>query len=50
MVRAEAIIFLINNSGYTPEVEIHNGHYSVVKNWDFTGLVVDAIRNGEGKC
>ncbi|CAH2041723.1 unnamed protein product [Thlaspi arvense] len=48
-VRAEAIIFLINNGGYTTEVEIHGSHYSIVKNWDFTGLV-DAICNGEGKC
>lgn len=43
------IIFLINNGGYTIEVEIHDGPYNVIKNWDYTG-VVDAIHNGEGKC
>ncbi|KAL5575289.1 hypothetical protein UlMin_016988 [Ulmus minor] len=43
------IIFLINNGGYTIEVEIHDGPYNVIKNWDYTGLV-DAINNGEGKC
>ena len=43
------IIFLINNGGYTIEVEIHDGPYNVIKNWDYTGLV-KAIHNGEGKC
>ncbi|KAJ8533090.1 hypothetical protein K7X08_015979 [Anisodus acutangulus] len=43
------IIFLINNLGYTIEVEIHDGPYNVIKNWNYTGLV-DAIHNGEGKC
>ncbi|XP_041023394.1 pyruvate decarboxylase 1-like [Juglans microcarpa x Juglans regia] len=43
------IIFLINNGGYTIEVEIHDGPYNVIKNWDYTGLVA-AIHNGEGKC
>ncbi|KAG0481161.1 hypothetical protein HPP92_012019 [Vanilla planifolia] len=39
------IIFLINNGGYTIEVEIHDGPYNVIKNWNYTGLV-DAIHNG----
>ncbi|RRT55780.1 hypothetical protein BHE74_00048347 [Ensete ventricosum] len=43
------IIFLINNGGYTIEVEIHDGPYNVIKNWNYTGLV-DAIHNGEGNC
>nr|XP_043611221.1 pyruvate decarboxylase 1 [Erigeron canadensis] len=43
------IIFLINNGGYTIEVEIHDGPYNVIKNWNYTGLV-DAIHNGQGKC
>lgn len=43
------IIFLINNGGYTIEVEIHDGPYNVIKNWDYTGFV-DAIHNGEGQC
>ncbi|KAA8517442.1 hypothetical protein F0562_017735 [Nyssa sinensis] len=51
MLRCEqrSIIFLISNGGYTIEVEIHDGPYNVIKNWDYTGLV-DAIHNGEGKC
>ncbi|XP_008805101.2 pyruvate decarboxylase 1-like [Phoenix dactylifera] len=51
MMRYEqkSIIFLINNGGYTIEVEIHDGPYNVIKNWDYTALV-DAIHNDEGKC
>ncbi|XP_074296245.1 pyruvate decarboxylase 2-like [Silene latifolia] len=51
MIRCEqkSIIFLINNGGYTVEVEIHDGPYNVIKNWNYTALV-DAIHNGEGKC
>eukprot|EP01018_Ginkgo_biloba_P000682 Gb_36229 [translate_table: standard] len=51
MIRCEqrSIIFLINNGEYTTEVEIHDGPYNVIKNWNYTGLV-DAIHNGEGKC
>jgi len=45
----KTIIFLINNGGYTIEVEIHDGPYNVIKNWDYTGLV-NAIHNGQGKC
>ncbi|KAJ7946203.1 Pyruvate decarboxylase [Quillaja saponaria] len=45
----KSIIFLINNGGYTIEVEIHDGPYNVIKNWNYTGLI-DAIHNGEGKC
>ncbi|TVU21718.1 hypothetical protein EJB05_31373 [Eragrostis curvula] len=44
-----SIIFLINNGGYTIEVEIHDGPYNVIKNWNYTG-VVEAFHNGEGKC
>ncbi|XP_074272335.1 pyruvate decarboxylase 1-like [Silene latifolia] len=43
------IIFLINNGGYTIEVEIHDGPYNVIKNWDYTGLV-KAIHNNQGNC
>ncbi|XP_055831110.1 pyruvate decarboxylase 2 [Solanum dulcamara] len=51
MIRCDqkTIIFLINNGGYTIEVEIHDGPYNVIKNWNYTGLV-DAIHNGESKC
>jgi pyruvate decarboxylase len=33
------IIFLINNYGYTIEVEIHDGPYNDIKNWDYAGLI-----------
>jgi pyruvate decarboxylase len=33
------IIFLINNHGYTIEVEIHDGPYNKIKNWDYAGLI-----------
>nr|AAX33299.1 pyruvate decarboxylase 2 [Petunia x hybrida] len=51
MIRCDQknIIFLINNGGYTIEVEIHDGPYNVIKNWNYTGLV-EAIHNGEGNC
>ncbi|CAA0836275.1 Pyruvate decarboxylase 1 [Striga hermonthica] len=51
MIRSgqKSIIFLINNGGYTIEVEIHDGPYNVIKNWNYTALV-DAFHNGEGKC
>ncbi|KAL3622756.1 Pyruvate decarboxylase 3 [Castilleja foliolosa] len=45
----KSIIFLINNGGYTIEVEIHDGPYNVIKNWNYTALV-DAICNDEGNC
>ncbi|XP_022144022.1 pyruvate decarboxylase 1-like [Momordica charantia] len=43
------IIFLINNGGYTLQVEFHDGPYTVIKNWDYT-LLVDAMNNHVGKC
>ncbi|MGV2388460.1 MAG UNVERIFIED_CONTAM: thiamine pyrophosphate-dependent enzyme [Microcystis novacekii LVE1205-3] len=33
------IIFLVNNHGYTIEVEIHDGRYNNIKNWDYAGLI-----------
>jgi len=33
------IIFLINNGGYTIEVEIHDGPYNNIKNWNYAELV-----------
>ena len=33
------IIFLTNNKGYTIGVEIHDGPYNNVKNWDYAGLI-----------
>ncbi|KAK6124314.1 hypothetical protein DH2020_041935 [Rehmannia glutinosa] len=50
----KSIIFLINNGGYTIEVEIHDGPYNVIKNWDYTALVktedelVEAIATATG--
>lgn len=51
MIRYDAkpIIFLINNGGYTIEVEIHDGPYNTIKNWDYAGLI-DAFSAGEGKA
>ncbi|MEM7442344.1 MAG: thiamine pyrophosphate-binding protein [Pseudomonadota bacterium] len=42
------IIFLINNGGYTIEVEIHDGPYNVIKNWDYAGLM-SVFNAGDGK-
>lgn len=33
------IIFLINNGGYTIEVEIHDGPYNTIKNWNYADLI-----------
>jgi pyruvate decarboxylase len=50
MVRRKmpVIIFLINNHGYTIEVEIHDGPYNNIKNWDYAGLI-QAFNAGDGK-
>lgn len=43
------IIFLINNGGYTIEVEIHDGPYNTIKNWDYAGLMkVFSAEDGNG--
>ena len=44
----ETIIFLINNVGYTIEVEIHDGPYNLIKTWNHICLL-DTIPNGPGK-
>ncbi|MCL6284939.1 thiamine pyrophosphate-binding protein [Ruegeria sp. 2012CJ41-6] len=51
MIRYDAnpIIFLINNGGYTIEVEIHDGPYNTIKNWDYAGLI-EVFGAGEGKA
>jgi pyruvate decarboxylase len=41
------IIFLMNNRGYTIEVEIHDGLYNNIKNWDYAALV-ESFNAGEG--
>jgi pyruvate decarboxylase len=44
------IIFLVNNHGYTIEVEIHDGPYNNIKNWDYAGLMgVFNAEDGAGK-
>jgi pyruvate decarboxylase len=51
MVRLKlpVLIFLINNRGYTIEVEIHDGPYNNIKNWDYAGLMnVFNASDGEG--
>lgn len=50
MVRfgTKPILFLINNSGYTIESEIHDGPYNRIKNWDYAGLM-EVFNAGEGK-
>ena len=45
--KQRSIIFLINNGGYTIEVEIHDGPYNVIKNWSYT-KVAEAFHNGDG--
>jgi TPP-dependent 2-oxoacid decarboxylase len=49
MIRYQAnpIIFLFNNRGYTIEVEIHDGPYNNIKNWDYAGLI-EVFNAGEG--
>lgn len=46
--RLPVIIFLVNNHGYTIEVEIHDGPYNNVKNWDYAGLI-DAFNAEDGQ-
>lgn len=43
---AAPIIFLINNGGYTIEVEIHDGPYNTINNWKYAQLV--EVFNGAG--
>ncbi len=43
----DPIIFLLNNKGYTIEVEIHDGPYNNIQNWDYAGLV-DVFNTGGG--
>ncbi len=47
--RLPVILFLMNNRGYTIEVEIHDGPYNNIKNWDYAALV-EAFNAGEGSA
>lgn len=43
------IIILINNGGYTIEVEIHDGPYNNIKNWEYSNLIqVFNAKDGQG--
>jgi TPP-dependent 2-oxoacid decarboxylase len=42
------IIFLMNNGGYTIEVELHDGPYNQIKDWDYAGLM-NVFNAGDGK-
>lgn len=33
------IIFILNNGGYTVEIEIHDGPYNVINNWNYSKLL-----------
>eukprot|EP01038_Epipyxis_sp_PR26KG_P010972 gene10972-14736_t len=37
--KVKATIILINNDGYTIEVQIHDGAYNDIKMWDYAGLI-----------
>ena len=47
--KVPVIIFLINNKGYTIEVEIHDGLYNRIKNWDYA-LLVQAFNSTDGQA
>ncbi|MEA3410660.1 MAG: thiamine pyrophosphate-binding protein [Pseudomonadota bacterium] len=48
--RLNPIIFLFNNGGYTIEVEIHDGPYNTINNWDYAALAGVFNRDGESRC
>ena len=48
-LKLPVIIFLVNNHGYTIEVEIHDGPYNNIKEWDYAGIVnVFNANDGQG--
>lgn len=47
--KVKATIILINNDGYTIEVQIHDGAYNDIKMWDYAGLM-NVFSNGEGNA
>lgn len=44
----DPIIILVNNGGYTIEVEIHDGPYNVIKNWKYAELI-NVLNAEDGK-
>jgi pyruvate decarboxylase len=48
-LKLPVLIFLVNNRGYTIEVEIHDGPYNNIKNWNYSDLMkVFNAADGEG--
>ncbi|KAM7212962.1 thiamine diphosphate-binding fold [Rhypophila decipiens] len=43
------IILLMNNRGYTIEVEIHDGSYNRIKNWNYA-MLIQAFNSTDGKA
>jgi pyruvate decarboxylase len=41
------LIFILNNGGYTVEVEIHDGPYNVINNWNYSKLL--SVFNPDGE-
>ncbi|KAF9882949.1 hypothetical protein FE257_004860 [Aspergillus nanangensis] len=46
-LRIPVIFFLINNGGYTIEVEIHDGIYNNIQNWDYAAFI-ETFNAGNG--
>lgn len=44
------IIFVMNNGGYTIEVEIHDGPYNVINNWNYASLVAAFNAEDQHPC
>jgi len=48
--KLKPVIFLFNNGGYTIEVEIHDGPYNVINNWNYAALIDVFNNEGESPC
>jgi pyruvate decarboxylase len=46
-LRVPILMLLMNNRGYTIEVEIHDGLYNRIQNWDYS-LLMSAFNSSEG--
>lgn len=47
--RCNIVIFLLNNNGYTIEVQIHDNAYNDIQNWKYSQLI-DVFRNEGDNC
>jgi indolepyruvate decarboxylase len=45
--RVKATVLLLNNKGYTIEVEIHDGPYNDIQNWNYAALI-DVFNGDDG--